>query len=283
MIIDTHLHLIDRSVLDYPWLSAVPTLNRDYLDETYRNEALRTGIAASLHMEVDVAPADIERETSHVETLAGQSGSLIAGAISACRPEDPDFPAFLDAQLQNPFVKGLRRVLHVMPDDLSESTLFRDNIKRLAGTGLTFDLCVLPRQMPQAMALADLVPDCIFVLDHCGVPDIQGGDDRVWREQLRDIARRPNVFGKISGVIAYADPETWTAQTLRPYVEHTIGAFGWERVVWGSDWPVCTLGGGLSTWVATTHALLSGSSLAERNALLAGNAMRLWNLDIPKS
>jgi predicted TIM-barrel fold metal-dependent hydrolase len=83
---------------------------------------------------------------------------------------------------------------------------------------------------------------------------------------------------KISGVVAYADPESWTAETLRPYVEHTIESFGWDRVVWGSDWPVCTLGGGLSTWVAATHALLSGASAEERTKLLSGNARRIWGL-----
>ena len=76
---------------------------------------------------------------------------------------------------------------------------------------------------------------------------------------------------KISGVVAYADAQTWTAQTLTPYIEHVIASFGWDRVVWGSDWPVCTLGGGLSTWVAATHAVISGSSEAERSK-------RLWSL-----
>ena len=280
MIIDTHLHLIDRSALSYPWLADVPALDHDYLYETYRLQAQRAGIIASLHMEVDVAPGDIERETDHVAQLAAASGSLIAGAIASCRPEEEGFPAYVEAQRQNPFVKGLRRVLHVMPDDLSESTLFRENIRHLAGAGLTFDLCVLPRQMKQAMALVDLVPDCVFILDHCGVPDIQAGDDALWRAQVSEMAQRPNVFGKISGVVAYADAERWTADTLRPFVEHTIGAFGWDRVVWGSDWPVCTLGGGLLPWVATTHALLSGCSLAERDALLSHNAIRLWNLSI---
>ncbi|TGU21914.1 amidohydrolase family protein, partial [Mesorhizobium sp. M4B.F.Ca.ET.150.01.1.1] len=107
--------------------------------------------------------------------------------------------------------------------------------------GLTFDLVVLPHQIPRAIALADLAPDVQFVLDHCGVPDIKGRAEHPWREQIAAIARRPNVVGKISGVVAYADPATWTAETLRPYVEHTIGSFDWDRVVWGSDWPVCTL------------------------------------------
>lgn len=117
-----------------------------------------------------------------------------------------------------------------------------------------------------------------FVLDHCGVPDVKGGGDHPWREHMAEIARRPNVIAKISGVVAYADAGSWTVETLRPYVEHTIACFGWDRVVWGSDWPVCTLGGGLATWVAATHALIGGASLEERTMLLSGNAKRLWSL-----
>jgi predicted TIM-barrel fold metal-dependent hydrolase len=169
-------------------------------------------------------------------------------------------------------------VLHVVPDELSEGAQFRQNIKRLAGTGLTFDLVVLPHQIPKAIALADLAPDVQFVLDHCGVPDIKANAEHPWREHMEAIAKRPNVTAKVSGVVAYADPATWTVDTLRPYVEHTIRSFGWDRVIWGSDWPVCTLGGGLTTWVAATHALLAGSSEQERTRLLSGNARRLWRL-----
>ena len=99
-----------------------------------------------------------------------------------------------------------------------------------------------------------------------------------WAERIADVARRPNVVAKISGIVAYADADDWTADTLRPYVEHVIGAFGWDRVIWGSDWPVCTLGGGLSTWVAATHALTAGCSADERNRFYQANAKRLWQL-----
>jgi predicted TIM-barrel fold metal-dependent hydrolase len=278
MIIDTHLHLIDRSALRYPWLAGVPALNRDFSYEDYATEARRVGVERVLHMEVDVDPADIEAETARVQGLSRQAGSMLAGVIASCRPEEADFADYLESQRANPFVKGFRRVLHVVPDDLSESDLFRGNIKRLGGTGLTFDLVVLPHQIPKAVALADLAPDVQFVLDHCGVPDIKGNGEHPWREHMSEIARRPNVMAKISGVVAYADPGNWTVETLRPYVEHTIAAFGWDRVVWGSDWPVCTLGGGLSTWVAATQALLSGCSVAERDRLLSGNARKLWRL-----
>lgn len=278
MIIDTHLHLIDRSGLRYPWLAGVLALNRDFSYEEYALEAQRVGVERVLHMEVDVDPADIEAETGRVEGLSRRPGSLLVGAIASCRPEEEDFPAYLERQQANPFVKGFRRVLHVMPDELSEGALFRDNIKRLGGTGLTFDLVVLPHQIPKAIALADLAPDVRFVLDHCGVPDVKGNGEHPWREHMSEIARRPNVMAKISGVVAYADPGAWTAETLRPFVEHTIGEFGWDRVVWGSDWPVCTLGGGLSIWVAATHALLSGCSISERDRLLSANARKLWRL-----
>jgi predicted TIM-barrel fold metal-dependent hydrolase len=278
MIVDTHLHVIDKSALSYPWLAGVPDLDHDFPYERYATEARRAGIQATLHMEVDVASEQIEAETEYVEGLARRPESLIVGAISSCRPEEQGFPAFLERAQARPLVKGFRRVLHVVPDDLSEGALFRENIRRIAGTGLTFDLCVRPDQLTKAISLADLAPDVQFILDHCGVPDIKAGAEQPWRGHISEIARRPNVVGKISGVVAYGDPASWTAETLRPYVEHMIAALGWDRVVWGSDWPVCTLGGGLSTWVAATHALLAGVSESERTRLLSANAIRIWGL-----
>ena len=278
MIVDTHLHVIDPAVLEYPWLASVPALDQPWSYESYQLQARRTGISRTLHMEVDVAADLIEAETANVGKLAGLSDSLIAGAIASCRPEDPGFAAYLDRQIENPLVKGFRRVLHVMPDGLSEQPLFRENIARMAGSGLTFDLCVLPHQLPRAMALADLAPGVSFILDHCGVPDIKGEARQPWQDHVTELAKRPNVTAKISGVVAYADPESWIADTLRPWVEHTISCFGWDRVVWGSDWPVCTLGGGLMAWVAATHAILQGTSPEEQQKLLSGNATRIWAL-----
>ncbi len=277
MIVDTHLHLINKSALTYPWLASVPALDRDFLYATYEADARRVGIEAALHMEVDVDPGEMERETSEVRQLSQKPGSLLKGAIAACRPEEDGFAAYLERQQADPLVKGFRRVLHVMPDELSEGAIFRENIRRLGGSRFTFDLCVLPHQIAKAIALADLVPDLQFVLDHCGVPDIRNGAEHPWRDHMSEIARRPNVIAKISGVVAYAD-QSWSVETLRPYVEHTIAAFGWDRIVWGSDWPVCTLGGDLATWVAATHALLNGCSLDERTKLLSANARRIWNL-----
>lgn len=278
MFFDTHLHLIDKSALSYPWLSSVPALDRDFRYEAYQVEALRCGIDGAFHMEVDVAQSQMQSETDYIHTLASQSGSLIKGAIAACRPEDTDFPAYLAHQLSNALVKGFRRPLHTMPDELSETALFRQNLRLLSGTGLTFDLCVLPHQINKAAALSDTAPDVQFILDHCGIPDIASGALEIWSHSISDIAQRQNVTCKISGIVAYANAQTWTTATLRPYFEHVVACFGWDRLVWGSDWPVCTLGGGLSTWVATTHALLCGCSESERTRLMSKNARKIWQL-----
>jgi len=278
MIIDTHLHIIDRQAMSYPWLSGEPALNHDFSYARYAAEAKRCGITDVLHMEVDVAAADIEAENAYVKKVAGEKGSMLRGATAACRPEDAGFAAYLERALADPFVKGFRRVLHTVSDDISQGALFRENVRRLSGTGRTFDIVMFPRQHHLAMELIDLAPDVQFVFDHCGVPDIKGGAIEPWRSLMREVAKLPNVVGKVSGVVAYADPAGWTVDTLRPYVEHTIECFGWDRVVWGSDWPVCTLGGGLSTWVAATQALVAGASNGEREKLFSGNARRIWKL-----
>ena len=277
-ILDTHLRLIDRSVLAYPWLADVPALNHDFRLERYQAEAFRCGIGSALHMEVDVAENQIEAESEQVKRLAARPKSPLIGAISSCRPERADFPAFLERQLANPLVKGFRRVLHVVPDGVSLSPLFRVNVARLSGTGRPFDLCVRSDQIDKAIALVDLCPDVQFVLDHCGAPKIKEREEHLWRERIVEIARRPNVAVKISGVVAYADAESWTLDDIRPYVEHAIASFGWDRVVWGSDWPVCTLTASLSIWVAATHAIVKGCSLDERARLFRGNATRIWRL-----
>jgi predicted TIM-barrel fold metal-dependent hydrolase len=277
-IIDTHLHLVYRGALRYPWIANAPYLQQDFSIERYSAEALRCGIGAALHMEVDVDESDIEAETQNVQRLAREPGSLLRGAISACRPENADFPAFLERALANPFIKGFRRILHQSPDSLSESATFRANIARLKGGGRPFDFCVLPHLIGHAIAIADLCPDVQFVLDHCGVPAIKDRAEHPWREHMQEIARRPNVVAKISGVVAYADPAQWTLDDIRPYVEHTIACFGWDRVVWGSDWPVSTISASLSTWVAATRALIEGCSADERRKLLSDNARRVWSL-----
>ncbi len=276
MLFDTHLHLVDRARLTYPWLAQAPALDRDWSLDAYQATARRVGITDVLHMEVDVAEADIDAETAFVAGLMAQPGSLMRGAISSARPEAPGFAAWLE-RADRRVIRGLRRVLHVVPDDVSQGALFRENIRRLGPAGLPFDICMLARQLPLASALADAAPDTVFVLDHCGVPDIAGGAFDTWARDLAELARRPNVSVKISGFTAYTGG-TWTLDSLRPWVEHVIACFGWDRVVWGSDSPVCTLASSLPEWVAATRAFFAEVSADERAALFHRNARRIWQV-----
>lgn len=273
-IIDTHLHLVERGRFRYPWLDDAPALDRDWPLEAYRAQADAGGIDTALFMEVDVAEADRAGETAWAAALPAP----LAGVIAACRPEADSFAAELDRLVENPAVRGLRRILHTSPDALGQTPLFAENLRRLAAHGLTFDLCVLARQLPIATALAAACPDVQFVLDHCGVPDVRAQALDPWRADIAALARLPHVACKISGLVAYADPERWSAEDLRPFVEHVIATFGWDRVVWGSDWPVCTLTADLTRWVAATHELLVGTTEDEKAKLLHANAAHFYRL-----
>lgn len=275
MFIDTHLHLVARKRISYPWLKDVPALNRDWSFEDYEVSARRIGITGVLHMEVDCAPEYIATENTWVSELMSRPDSLMRGAISSARPEDENFDAFLDT-LDLSIVKGIRRVLHVVPDDISQTDRFRENVRKIGKKGLPFDICVLQRQLDIATALIDACPETVFVLDHCGVPDIAGDGFADWSKSITDLAKRQNVNAKISGISAYAKPD-WMLDTLRPYVEHIIENFGWKRVVWGSDSPVCTLNSSLDQWMATTQALIANVSETEKAAFASENAKRIWN------
>ena len=278
MLFDTHVHLIYPNKLSYPWLSDVPALNKPYDYEEYKITANRLGIEGCFHMEVDVSERDIKNETNMLEDLRNQTDSKIKGIISACRPEQQGFDVFLNWAAQKTIIKGFRRVLHVVSDDVSQSSLFRENIKRLSNTDLTFDLCARADQLPIIEELIDECPNVKFILDHCGVPDIKNDMFASWAASMKTISQRPNVTAKISGIIAYGDAESWKLTDIKPYFDHTVDVFGIDRIIWGSDSPVCKLGGGLPTWVGLTHTLTAEWSKTERQSFYRENAYKLWNM-----
>lgn len=271
-IIDTHLHLIYPDRFSYPWITPNHPLSGHWTIESYLAEARPLGIEAALHMEVDVAEADIENETRHVLNLDG-----VVGAIAACRPERVDFPHQLERLVAISGVRGLRRILHEAPDELSQTALFAENIRRLPAHGLSFDLCVRHDQLPIGEALVRRCPDVTFILDHCGAQDIDLNQPGDWRMNIKSLSKLENLNAKVSGIMAYAGP-SWTTDQLRPYVEHIIDCFGWDRVVWGSDHPVVTRGGSLTDWVTATRDIIRGASESEQNQLFNANARRIYRL-----
>lgn len=276
-LIDTHQHLIWRDRFGYGWTGGIPALAKgDFTPEAYQAEVKGLGIAGTLFMETGVDDAFYQAEARHVATRVGRDGIL--GQIASCRPEeDAGFDAWLE-ECEGLKVHGFRRILHVMPDELSQGETFRKNLRKIGAKGLTFDLCVLPRQMPVALDLVQACPDVTFVLDHCGVPDIAGGAFEPWARGIDRIAALPNVSVKLSGITAYAAPDQQNRAGLQRWVDHVVSRFGPERMVWGSDWPVVLLGSGLTDWIALTNELLAGLGLDEQAAIGHQNARRLYRI-----
>lgn len=276
-LIDTHMHLIYRDRMGYGWTSGIPALaSGDFTMADYAALTQGRGVAGAIFMETAVDDADYKAEARFVAGLVGKAGVL--GQIASCRPEEGDgFDDWLD-ECGELHVRGLRRILHVMPDELSQTPTFRRNLARIGERGWAFDICVLARQLPIALALAKSCPDQPLVLDHCGVPDIAGGSFAGWAKGIDALAALPHVHAKLSGISAYCAPGTANLATLQPWVDHVLSAFGANRVLWGGDWPVVNLGVGLPDWIALTHDLLAGLNAGDKAQVCRETAKRVYRV-----
>ncbi|MBL8170822.1 MAG: amidohydrolase [Acidobacteria bacterium] len=277
-IVDTHQHLWDLDLLPYSWTANAAQLNRSFRMEDYLAATAGFDVVKSVHVEADVDEAYMLAETRHVLGLAERDDNPLSGVVAACRPEYDSFGDYVRQIAGHPHLKGLRRILHTEPDELSTTTTFTENVRSLSQYGLSFDLCFLGRQLPLAIRLIKECPDVQFILDHCGNPDIKARDYDAWRAGITEIASYPNVVGKVSGIVVNTDRENWTVEDLRPAVEHVIASFGWERVMFGSDWPVCTLAASFQQWVEALQFLTKDAGEENQRKLFRTNAERVYRL-----
>jgi predicted TIM-barrel fold metal-dependent hydrolase len=277
--IDTHQHLIYRDRLGYGWTADIPQLRTgDFTVEDYQDLTRGLGVAATVFMEVGVDDADYQAEARMVAGLIAAGGTGIVAQIASCRPEsDVGFTDWLD-ECAGLSVTGMRRILHVVPDGVSQTETFRRNLREIGRRGLVFDMNFLARQLDIALELARICDEQVLVLDHCGVPDIAAGAFEPWARGIDALAALPHVSCKLSGISAYCAAGSATAETMRPWVDHILDRFGADRVLWGSDWPVVNLGCGLPEWIAMTRGFLSRLSDAEANAVASGTARRVYRL-----
>lgn len=288
-IIDTHQHLWDTRKQQLPWLAGAPKiLRQNYLPEDY---ALATeGLPVrALYMEVDVAEANLNEEAESLRRLCASRSSQTFAAILGGRPSSEQFEEYLKRHGEGGYFKGLRRVLHTpeTPRGLCLEKDFVRGVRALGKQGLTFDLCMRPGELQDAAALAAECPDTTLVLDHCGNADAKAfmkappsepahrAED--WQRSIDRLALKRNVHCKISGVIESL-PGGWTSEQLSPVVNHCLDAFGPDRVVFGSNWPVCLLGGSLRSWVKALGEIVAVRPAAERSKLWAENAKRIYRL-----
>src|ERR1700730_13960294 len=214
-IVDTHQHLWDLDLFRYEWLRQLPVLNRSFRMSDYLDATSGLAIEKSVHLEADVDESFMVDETKHLLQLADRTDNPLEGVVACGRPESEDFLVDLEKIAGHPKLKGIRRVLHTQPDDLGQSETLIRNIRILSADGLSFEICVLPRQLPMPVRLVSRCPNVTFILDHCGVPQIREKILDPWRADIRQVAQFSNVFCKISGLVAYADPKNWAEEDLR--------------------------------------------------------------------
>jgi L-fuconolactonase len=277
-IIDTHQHLWDLDLFRYSWLDSLPQLNRSFRMADYLDAASGLGVVKSVHLEADVDEPYMLEETRHLLALAMQADNPLEGVVACGRPENDNFRTYLDKIAGHPKLKGIRRVLHTQPDGVGRENTFIRNVASLSEYGLSFDICVLARQLPVAIDLVKKCSNTSFILDHCGVPRVKEHDLDPWRAHISEMAKAPNVVCKVSGLVAYADPKSWAAADLRPFVEHVITSFGWDRVLFGSDWPVCTLSARFAQWVDALRSITQSAGELDQQKLFHDNAQRVYHL-----
>lgn len=278
-IVDTHQHLWDLELLPYSWTARSGKLNRSFRPSDYAEATQGIEVIKTVHVEADIDEPAIPDETRYILSLAERDDNPIAGVVAAVRPEYDNFRDAIEPFAGHPNLKGVRRLLHTEPDELSTTTTFAENVRSLEEYGLSFDLCVLARQLPLAIQLVRQCPNVRFVLDHCGNPDIKNRDYDNWRAGMAELASHPNVAAcKISGIVVNTDMENWTVEDLRPAVEGVLETFGWDRVMFGSDWPVCTQAASFKQWFDALNLLVKDASEENRRKLFRENAERVYRL-----
>jgi L-fuconolactonase len=291
-IIDTHQHLWDPAKIKMPWLADAPEVLRHTFHTAEYAQATRGLNVKSVYMEVDVDPKQLVDEAQQVLALSREAKTTIAAVIGG-RPEAEGFTAYLDRFKDSPELKGVRRVLHVpeTPAGFCLGKQFVKNVQLLGERGLRFDLCMRPSELADAVKLSEQCPETRLILDHCGNGDPKAfrkhkPDDEKpwhtvdeWKRGIDLLGKRPNALCKISGIIARL-PKGGTVEDLAPIANHCLDAFGADRVVFGSDWPVCLLGGTLQGWVEMLTEIIASRPETDRTRLWSANAIKHYELKL---
>ena len=272
--IDAHVHFWRHNASEYGWIDdSMAALQRDFLPEEAAGEMRAAGIDAC----IAVQTRQTLEETRWLLALAGQH-AFIAGVVGWVDLRAADLDAQLEAVTTHPKLVGIRHIVQAEPDDFLLGDTFRRGVARLARHGLTYDILVYARQLRAAIDFAEALPDQRLVLDHLGKPDIRNGAFDGWRRDLDRLAALPNVCAKLSGLVTEADWRHWTVASLHRYINAALDSFGPERLMIGSDWPVCTVAGEYGDVLDVVRSALAGRPPAERDAVLGGTAQRFWNL-----
>lgn len=279
-ILDSHVHLWDPNHFRIPWLDNIPLLNRAYGFDEYFAATEGYQVDGFVYLQVEVSPHLALLEARELHDLALWDARLQAIVPWAPLEDGEQARVYLDELVKiSPKIKGVRRITQDEPDpEFCLRPRYIAATRLLPEYGLTSDLCCNFRQLGPTVELVRQCPETQFILDHIAKPNVRGEEMEPWASQISDLASLPNVVCKVSGVLTEADHDNWSIDEVRPYVEHVLAAFGEDRVVFGSDWPVLTQAASYRTWVETLDALTADWSDSAKAKLWRENGRRFYRI-----
>lgn len=276
MNIDSHHHFWSYDAAEYGWIDdSMKRLRRDFLPADLEQEIQAAGIDGVVSVQARQTLEETEWLLSFCE-----SNKFIRGVVGWVPLSDSGVRHPLEKLASQPQLKAVRHVVQDEPDDeflLRED--FNQGVSLLHGFGLVYDILIFERHLPVAIQFVDRHPDQVFVLDHIAKPQIGKLLLEPWRENIRELAKRPNVYCKVSGMVTEADYHRWTPAQLLTYWETVLEAFGPKRLMFGSDWPVCLVACEYIRWFEIVTQLASKLSDPEQAALFGGTAIAAYSLD----
>lgn len=277
-VVDTHAHFWDVATLDYPWIEPGSPFDRTFSLEDYQAAAAGVPIARMVFVECDAHPRCSVAEATWVAGLA-QRDPRIQAIVARVPLTEPDAMARIEAITAMPLVRGVRDNIQGHEPGFALRDDFVAGVREIARRGLHFELCLKHHQLGETIELVRRCPEVRFVLDHCAKPDIAAGRRDPWSAQIGEIASLPNVVCKISGLVTEAAWADWRPEDILWYARAAAAAFGAERIMFGSDWPVNTVAGGYQRWYEVAEALAAPWSEADRDRFFRTNALRVYRLD----
>jgi L-fuconolactonase len=278
-IVDAHVHLYDPDVVRYGWMRGKPALAG--LHGLAELDAARGSVEVRgmVWIEVGADPGQHQGEARWIARLAAADPRIAGMVAHAPLERGAAASSEIERLLEHGKLRGIRRLLQDEPDHaFCLRPAFIEGVRLLARHDLAFDICVYHRQLAGALDLARRCPEVRFVLDHIGKPGIRDALIEPWRRQITELAALPNVWCKISGLITEVGRD-WTRARLRPYLDHALEAFGFGRVMFGSDWPVSEQTHRYGQWIEIVDRALGGASEDERRKLFCDNAIAFYRLD----
>lgn len=278
MRIDSHHHFWRYTPEEYAWIDEpMAAIRRDYLPEDLAPEIRSCGIESV----ISVQARQTLEETSWLLHLSS-THDFIGGVVGWVPLIAQDVPEILAAFMQQGRLKAVRHVLQGEADDQYMLRAdFNRGIAALSEFGVVYDILIFERHLPQALEFVDRHPHQIFVLDHIGKPRMRENVLSPWRENIHRLAERPNVYCKISGMVTEAGYSAWTKKDLAPYLDTVLDAFGPQRLMFGSDWPVCLVAATYRSWFTLVSKQITVLSESEQEAILGGTARHVYSLDLP--